>query len=515
MDVRLLLSKLIMLIYRTRQLGMLSYDPLINMTIDELKISDKDDGFLNAGMTKKLLDYVMELVSQHDEINLDNLVMTMEVMLENDPKLLKTITRSLSKELEENEIKKVIGSLSSEISQYRRYQEVRKIISKLSYNVNLGKSSISDTFKEIREAMGAVEPLTVSGDHEQDPGIVNEIFFNDKDKLKDVIESVRERVSNTGVYRTGWQSLNRMTQGGIRPGESIGLGALQHNYKTSMSQTIFTHIVTLNKPIMRKEDEGKKPLAIYMYLEDPVENGIQFIYQLLKADSGQFVSARDIEKGDPAEIRDFIIKEMEKNGFSVVLLKVDPSEWGYTDLFNYILKLEAAGYTIRVAFIDYLLMLQTTGCNSGGHGVDKRDLLRRVSNFFRARMTAFFTPVQLSSEAVNLLRNGVTDVRFVKEIAGKNYTADSRQISQEFDLELYCHIARAHGKAYLSVGRGKHRIPTNVEKEEDKFFLMPFPGPHSPILSDINGDDTGILSIPRGGTMSGGGGDDFLDDVLG
>ena len=114
---------------------------------------------------------------------------------------------------------------------------------------------------------------------------------------------------------------------------------------------------------------------------------------------------------------------------------------------------------------------------------------------------AVITPHQLSTEAKMLSRTGIPDVNLVKEIAEKGYYADTKQLDQEVDLELYIHIAKVNKVSYLTIQRGKHRIPT-ILPEEDKYFMLKFPT-NMPIPDDINSDeDSSFKKAPTSGSNS-------------
>lgn len=82
---------------------------------------------------------------------------------------------------------------------------------------------------------------------------------------------------------------------------------------------------------------------------------------------------------------------------------------------------------------------------------------------------------QLSTEAKQLIRNGVPGIDFVKEIANKGYYEGSKQLDQVVDLELHQHIAKiSNNKFYLTVQRGKRRYP-EIIPEDKKYFMLPFP----------------------------------------
>lgn len=86
----------------------------------------------------------------------------------------------------------------------------------------------------------------------------------------------------------------------------------------------------------------------------------------------------------------------------------------------------------------------------------------------------FVTPHQLSTEAKQLIRNGVSDVNFVKEVAEKGYTELSKQLDQVVDLELYIHIGTLNKKPVLTIQRGKHRRPDIID-DKYKYAILHFP----------------------------------------
>lgn len=96
-----------------------------------------------------------------------------------------------------------------------------------------------------------------------------------------------------------------------------------------------------------------------------------------------------------------------------------------------------------------------------------------------------------------MIRQGVPEDQIVKEISEKGYHSGSKQLDQEMDVELYLHLFKHQKETYLSVQRGKHRIPT-ILPDEYKYFLLKFPKYGMPILSDINKDLSSFRKLPRG-----------------
>jgi hypothetical protein len=57
-------------------------------------------------------------------------------------------------------------------------------------------------------------------------------------------------------------------------------------------------------------------------------------------------------------------------------------------------------------------------------------------------------------------------------------------LDQEVDLEIYIHLVKHNRETYLTVQRGKHRLPT-VINDDLKYFILKFPK-GMPIPEDIN-----------------------------
>lgn len=496
MDTRSLLSKIVVLIYRSKTIGLDSNDDLVRTVLDTLDIKDGEFKFLGVNVIKDLRDFCIGLLNE-EELDKETLLPQLKLMLENDEKLYETIEEQLEKDYSEATTKRVITSMVKQLNNYYREHTARNIINQMSYDFKFNRNKIGNFSDFLQDYIAKLEPLTVRMENMKDPAVVNEVDFDTPDTLDEVFNEVKNLNNNNSIYKLGWQAMNNMLQGGIRRGEVIGIEALQHKYKTGLTLSMFCDIAKYNKPIMTKEEveSGKKPLLLRISFEDQLTNNLQFMYQYLKASDGVIIKPKDFDGIAIEEMRQYVVDQLTTTGFKIKMMRVDPTQWTYNSLFNEILSLEANGYSVHVLMVDYLFMMPTTGCIQGALGADKRDLLRRVRNFCSARNTTFITPFQLSTEATQLLRNGVPDHQLSKEIAEKNYTADSKQVGQELDVEIYCHLFSHRGKKMLSIGRGKHRIPT-VISEEEKFFYMMFPDLNVPVLPDIHREDTSFRKLP-------------------
>jgi hypothetical protein len=271
--------------------------------------------------------------------------------------------------------------------------------------------------------------------------------------------------------------------------------ALQHNFKTGMSLTLFRQIAVYNLPKLR--DPTKKPLLLRISFEDSLKENFTFMYQQMYVNENK--KAVDLSKVTEEEMSNYVIERLTRNGYHIRMMRVNPSGWTYLDVQNKVLELEAEGFEILLCELDYLPMIPTTGCIMTTIGSDMRDMYRRLRNFFSQRFITFLTPHQLSTDAKRLIREGHGDL--VKLVNGKGYYDGCQRLDQEVDGELYQHIEVVNGKSYLTFQRCKHR-KTRQTPMADRYFVLPF---HAigDLMDDVNGEDT-TLKRPGGGPIGSG-----------
>jgi hypothetical protein len=271
------------------------------------------------------------------------------------------------------------------------------------------------------------------------------------------------------------------------------IAALQHKYKTGFTLSLLCQIAMYNKPYMI--DTTKKPALLRISFEDDLTNNYQFIYQYLKYN--ETGALPDVRSDDVHEMVSYINNKLSVNGYEVFMMRVDPVNWTYKHIINRILELEAKGFEIHLAMVDYLSMVPTVGCNtSGPMGTDLRDMFRRIRNFCSGKKITFLTPHQLSTDAKELVRNGNTS--FVKFIAEKGYYSGSKQLDQELDLELYIHIEKEAKESYLTIMRGKHR-GVGIIPDDMKYMVLKFPK-NAPIPDDLEKADSTLRRV--GGALN-------------
>ncbi len=378
-----------------------------------------------------------------------------------------------------------------------------KIVLKDAYSkANFDSEGISDWTSFALEVADRLEPFTSKSDDDDHPSIVGGVSFNNKEDLSKMMLAGKQELSMDGVLKTGWQAINRMLgkAGGFRRGETCVISALQHNYKSGFLMSLLKHFALYNTPYMR--DPSKKPMLLFISYENELKDNIMWLYKSLReSETGEYC---DISMLDPDEAAAYTVEKLGVNGYQVEMLRIDPSDFTYRDLFDLVLKYESMGYEIHALLVDYLNMQSKKGCNQGPHGDDIRDLFRRVRNFTSKRGILLITPHQMSVDAKLLVRNGTE--RLVQAAANKGYYDGCKRIDQEVDLEILVNKEMVGLEAYLDVYRGKHR-GVEVTPPVHLGTVLKFEAIGG-ILDDINGRDLSRKYI-GGHSMADGGGKEW------
>ncbi len=495
MDSRLLLVKSITLLYRESQLPIKTENSadLVRTVLDTVQIPEFQSGIntereLLIGL-KATVNEMCNNPADH-EYDKASLLQQLRINCKHDEQFFSILEQGINEDIPENQLKRNIVNLRKAINNHFREEKINEILDKASYTFKFKRDKIKDINQFLLEIQAQLEPLQMQS-NVKDPAVMSDIDIGDENSLREGFKEVKTNSDNSGILQCGWQDINEMTQGGFRRGEYWILPALQHKYKTGFSLSVFAQFAQYNVPHML--DPTKKPLLLRISFEDSISNNLQFLYQKLKYDeTNEYVNIVDTSED---EMTVYVKKRLEVNGYHIKLRRVDPTQWTYRHLCNYIIELEAQGYEIHVCMVDYVGMLPTTGCiTTGAMGSDKRDIIRRIRNFCAPKKILLMTPHQLSTEAKQLIRNGLPEDKFVQDINEKGYYEGSKQLDQEVDGELYIHLFKHNKKTYLSVQRGKHRI-SSILGDEKKYVLYEFPK-GMPIPDDLGKERIGMRKLP-------------------
>jgi hypothetical protein len=485
MNNKLLLVKCITLLYRESLVPGQSENSaaLVREIISDIQLAEVNVGVdrerdVLDGLRSTALSMADMPIDHQYELN--ELLQRLRIVCIDDETLYETLMEGMAPELGETTLKRTCMNHKKALANYLKEKHINRIVNEASFQLKFQRSKISDIKKWVAEMVSKLEPYQVeAGD--KDPAVIDDIDTSNENAVSGVFETIKDINDGTTVLKTGFQGLNRMLDGGFRRGEEWVIGALQHNFKTGFSLTIFQHIALFNKPIML--DKNKKPLLLRISFEDGLALNFQYLYQNLMENETGIVP--DVENVPVEEMARYVKEKLSVNGYNTRFMHVNPSLWTYRDVCNKILELEADGYEIHMCMLDYLLKLPTTGCDQGPAGHDIRNMYERIKNFMMARGICVITPHQLSTDAKMQMREGRED--FVKNLVGGGYYAGSKQIDQVVDGEIFIHIVEINNQSWLTVQRGKHRKIKQTPKEN---LYMALPFSKSGLLYDVGKADT-------------------------
>ena len=523
MDITLLLVNSITLLYReSQQVGHTNNAAEdVLKVVDEVKSSEVQLGREIKDRSSEVLIGLRDTARYMAQQGFDavyepnELLQRLKMNVGDDDITFEALTAGIVPELSENSLKRTVLNLRNQIRNHFREKEVVDVITKAFHKVKFQKSKISSMHHFAMELTEQLSPY-ISNVLEKDPAVIDEVDFDHMDQVAGVFKTVKEADEGSMIMRLGFKGKNRFLDGGYRRGEAVLSSALPHNFKTGGNLTDFRQIAVYNSPILK--NAAKKPLLLRISFEDSLRENFTFMYEQFytnehKNDPELKGKLPDLSALTDEELAAYFMPRMKATGFSIRMLRVNPSAWTYLDIQNKVLSLEADGYEVQALFLDYLAMVPTTGCIMTTAGSDIRDMFRRIRNFCAPRHILFVTPHQLSSDAKKLIREGQNN--FVKVLPGKGYYDGSQRLDQEVDLEIFQHIEYVGGKPYLTFQRGKHR-KTRQTPRIDHYFALPLHDVGN-LLDDLDGPDTtlrkpgaGPIGSPREVPAW-----DFINDLLG
>jgi len=447
-------------------------------------LKQKDKHFNGeAELLNSLLNVLNDII-ENGINDINSLASSLGSILIDRPALSTLVLKDLTEEVDA----KAIYNRKKEIGNFINFLKLKNIISVAEKRLNRKNVNIYKLANEvINELQDVIEFVDI-----KDEAIINEVDFDSEDDIVKAVESSSNLLNTSTVLKTGWKCINEMLQGGLRRGEFVMISALPHNYKSGFVKSLFLQLARLNDPVMN--DKNKKPLMLFFSFEEELSVVMLFFYAYLKYLNEGIAINPEKANIDKQEMVDYLRKYLKEDiKYNIKVIRMDPSQTTYKKIVKIIDEYGKKGFEIHAVFADYLSQISTEGCTKNGPaGVEYKDLYKRMRNEMSRRNILFVTPHQLSTEAKRLIRNGIPAIEFVKHLPGKGYYAHSGQLDQEVDLEIFLAKAYKNRKPYLTVQRGKHRIPTVID-EEKLYTMLEFPK-GAPIPEDRKDEDGNCIT---------------------
>lgn len=478
MDERLLLVKVITLLYRDQQL-VNRFDIIPNLVTEALthiktpeQVNTGDFTHDSVTSLKEISNWLLK--TSGTIIPFEEFLQRVSVACQTDKGLLDGIIEPSRSEMTQENIMVFCNYNINEIRNYLTTIQIKSLL-KSAYLDTHYKADLVDWGELCRtvttEMVRFETNMSGKTNYDDNPHIVDSVDFDDDDSIEDIIKSTQDELSSDGMIRFGWKGFNRMfgnEEEAAKRGEMLLISALQHNYKSGTALSLFRHHAQYNTPHMI--DPTAKPCLLRMSFETSARYDVNFLYDALYENETGLPS--DFKRVSPKEASDFVKQRLRANGYSIKLMNVNPTEFTVFDIFEVCNKLISKGFEIHQLNMDYLNMISKRGCTIGGPmGSDIRDLFRRVRNFTAERKIFTVTPHQMSSEAKKLIRENIPEADFVNRIANKGYYDGCSGLDQEVDIEIYQHIVKINGESYMTFRRGKHRKVGAITPDKDLYCV--------------------------------------------
>ncbi len=500
MDSKLLLVKVITLLYKESLLESSSdrSTVLANEIINQLKLPEAGADFdRSRDSLVALRTTALWMIEAPDNTKYDRttLLQRIRVNVSSDDWLYEAFKHVIEQNVDEETLKQQIISGRRELRDYQDQSKITEIMQRNARRLAFQPETVPDLRSYVREVARELEPFISNSEHIEIDSYVDGVDFSDTATLAKLFEKGQAETSSDGIMRLGYQGINRMLgeHRGFRRGETISIGALQHNYKSGLALSFFKQIALYNTPWMR--DPKKKPALVRISFENELHLDILWLYKSLKENetltfcdlNAVKLLSTDEQLRFYQEAADYVMSKLTATGYHVIMHRWEGPRTSYHDVFDFISNLESQGYEVHLLALDYLGLMSRRGCDESNSAHGFRDLWRRMRGFCAARGITLLSPAQLSPAAKMLVRGNVEDL--VREVANKGYYDGATSIDQELDLEFYCHIVKVNGRSYLTVQRGKHRGLMNPTPERDMYCVLPFEDIGG-IRDDIFGKDT-------------------------
>ena len=464
----------------------------IKSILDDFKQA-KSDVITESGNINNVRNYIYAFEDKLEAGKLDTkyLLPELRTACGINTSMYDAIEMHLLQEYTEESRNQKIGYLRGQVKSNATFDKVLNEIQTDIFILKNGPRNLSllkDTFYKIGNSANTFAQNLVEG---KDPAVVSTWDFNNtsEDDADGIIANSLAIEDSGRAWKTGLQGLNLMFNGGFRSSKFLINLAKKNNAKSLINRMLIRHFCVYNTPILK--DPTKNPTILVYTFEDPSSELVLYLFKnIWENQYGSYpkIDTASLTDGKIKEIRQYVVKELQKNGFNLIIKEVNPLKWNYAMLCHDVMKIKRQGCEVMVMSMDYLYKLPTTGIISGRSsiaGEDVRMLFENTRDAFCHDGTLVMTPHQLDGDAKRLDRTGVES--FAKSVATKSYYIGSKSIDNAIDYSFVHNIVKFNNNLYMEIALDKYRDAGRTVPHKYHYCVYPF-NPNGSILDDINGD---------------------------
>jgi hypothetical protein len=480
-DFNSTLKFIVVISYRTARLDYSFNLEVLTKHLEEMIEGNTGANNEVASLCSKLLDLVHELETSDIVHDLAYFTNKIEDLFVSYPEISDNIIDVLESDTKENMKERLLSDIKS-YTAIGRHNQIAELLRNAKYQIDNNKVPACNMGTYLADLMIQIETITSSITSE-DSAVTTTVDFDNLDDLEGLFEA-SEKLSGECLYKTGYSDLNVALQGGFRLTDNVMVGALTGSYKTSLCLQLGDAIVTINEPVIRYE--GKQPALVRVSLEDPLASNVEFMFNdLFFSEHSRPPSLK--ERGLAKDRATYVKNQLGSKGWSIHMSRVNPSDWTYRHLLDYVETYEQTyNKDVQVLIPDYLAMIPTTGCiTTGAQGTDLRDMLRRVRNWGSNRETMVINPHQLNTSVASLAKDKAPS-ELLNAIKGLGQHAGCSQLLQELDVSILLHKLTHDNNTYINLCVDKHRHQSAIP-DSLKMLFFKFTEDGMPLYQDVIG----------------------------
>lgn len=399
--------------------------------------------------------------------DLNDLMTRLRAASGEDDRLYDLFSRSLLLVDDPDAAKDKVKEISSELHEFIAVEEFENLLRRASRQLGFDRDKIEDVRAFREELVLKIQSLPF--ENRAGAGSAFRCLdITDLDSVAAVYHKAQVAVDPRSILKLGFKAKNRMTgsQMGARRGEYSNVSALPGQNKSGNLLDDFVAMNIFNKPVLF--DETKKPLNIYVTIEDKLELVMEKLYVLLK--QHEFGLPVVVNSIPPSEMAEYVYRRLSMNGHHIRIMEL-PGGTSSDAFLDELRAFQDEGFEIISLGLDYTNLIGKQGIPAQVAGDETQLLVRKIRSFTSPNDIYTYSAHQLSTDAKTLARQFPED--YLKRLQGKGYYEGCKKLDTEFDYEYMVAKTKHSGEWWQEVNWCKHR-KVGTTLEQDKYYCLKF-----------------------------------------
>lgn len=332
-------------------------------------------------------------------------------------------------------------------------------------NIEEKVNNVDSAIKSYTEAVRGVNSSSIS----------NTFDSNNRESVVQAIEGARGTINKSRMLFTGIKALNEMLSPAYLPEQFYVYAALPGNYKSGILLSSFCDACKYNNHIVEHlKTKGKKPVVIYITMENTMSQTIRRLWSLLFPNLNFYTYSTTTSA---EKMADMITDELESNGFEAVILYRMYREISTRELRDLINFFNSDTQQVVGVFFDYIKRIRP-GRNDFSAKENEKSEIETVCNECKAIASElgipFVTGHQLNRTAATALAEGTkNNRRGSDELLNRSQIGSAWGVMEIADMCMLLNIDTIDDERTLMVKNVKIRDvnKTNDDEGQNEFRL--------------------------------------------